>query len=68
MVDVQQKKPTDYVIASGKSRSVRDFVNEAFGVIGVKIRWQGKGLNEVGIDTKTNKKIIKIDKYYFRPH
>lgn len=64
---LQKKTPSDYVIASGKSRSVREFVNEAFGVIGVKIKWQGKGLNEVGIDTKTNKKIIKIDKYYFRP-
>ena len=64
---LQQKKPGDYVIASGVSRSVRDFVKEAYGCIGVKIIWKGKGLNEVGIDAKTKKSIIKIDKYYFRP-
>ena len=64
---LQKKKPGDYVIASGKSRSVREFVKEAFNCIGVKIIWKGKYLNEIGIDAKTKKKIIKIDKYYFRP-
>ncbi len=64
---LQKKIPSDYVIASGVSRSVRDFVKEAYGCIGVKVLWKGKGLNEIGIDSKTGKKIIKIDKYYFRP-
>ena len=64
---LQKKKPDDYVIASGKSRSVREFVKEAYGCIGIKIKWVGKGLNETGIDSKTKNKLIKIDKYYFRP-
>jgi len=64
---LQQKKPSDYVISTGVSKSVKDFVNEAYNCIGVKIIWKGKGLGEVGIDQKTKKILIKIDKYYFRP-
>ena len=64
---LQQKKPSDYVISTGVSKSVRQFAEEAYSCIGVKINWKGKGLNEFGIDKKTNKTIIKIDKYYFRP-
>ena len=64
---LQQKKPKDYVIATGKSYSVRDFVNEAFKVVGKKIIWKGKGLNEVGIDSKSKKVLIKINKNYYRP-
>ena len=64
---LQQKKPSDYVISTGVSKSVKEFVNEAYDCIGVKIIWKGKGLREVGIDRKTSKILIKIDKYYFRP-
>ncbi len=64
---LQKKKPTDYVIASGKSRSVREFVKEAFGVIGVKIKWQGKGLKEVAIDKKSKTIFIRIKRDFFRP-
>ena len=64
---LQQKKPSDYVISTGVSKSVKDFVNQAYKCIGVNIIWRGKGLKEVGIDKKTNKTLIKIDKYYFRP-
>ena len=64
---LQQKKPSDYVISTGVSKSVRQFAEEAYSCIGVKINWKGKGLNELGIDKKTKKTIIKIDKYYFRP-
>ena len=64
---LQQKKPSDFVISTGVSKSVRQFVEEAFKCIGVKILWKGKDLNEIGIDKKTNKTIVKIDKYYFRP-
>ena len=52
---LQQKKPSDYVISTGVSKSVKDFVNEAYNCIGVKIIWKGKGLGEVGIDQKTKK-------------
>ena len=64
---LQQKKPSDYVISTGVSKSVKDFVNEAYNCIGVKIIWKGKGLREIGIDKETKKILIKIDKYYFRP-
>ncbi len=64
---LQQKKPDDFVIATGKSYSVRKFVELAFSFVGIKIIWRGKGLKEIGVDKKTNKTIIKIDKKYFRP-
>ena len=64
---LQKKTPNDYVVATGISKSVKDFVNEAYNYIKVKIIWRGKGINEVGIDNKTKKILIKIDPYYFRP-
>ena len=64
---LQQKKPSDYVISTGVSKSVKDFVNESYKCIGVKVIWKGKGVKEIGIDKNTKKTIIKIDKYYFRP-
>ena len=64
---LQQKKPNDFVISTGVSKSVRQFVEEAYKCIGINIIWRGKGLKEIGINKKNNKIIIKIDKYYFRP-
>ena len=64
---LQQNKPSDYVVATGVSKSVRDFVEEAYKCIDIKILWKGKGINEVGLNKKTKKILIKIDKYYFRP-
>jgi len=64
---LKAKKPSDYVIATGKSFSVKQFVEEAFKHINIKIGWRGKGLKEVGFDKKTNKILIKVDPVYFRP-
>ncbi len=64
---LKAKKPSDYVISTGKSYSVKNFVEEAFKFINVKIIWRGKGLKEVGIDKKTGKVHIKVDPVYFRP-
>ena len=64
---LQQKKPDDFVIATGKQYSVKDFINTAAKELDIKIKWTGKGSNEKGIDSKTNKVIIEIDKKYFRP-
>ena len=64
---MQLKKPEDFVIATGKQYSVRDFVNNSAKNLGMKIKWVGKGINEKGIDKKTGKTIVKVGKRYFRP-
>ena len=66
---LQQKKPDDFVIATGKTLSVRDFVNACCKYLKIKITWEGKGLNEKGYLIINNKKelIIKVDKKYYRP-
>jgi len=66
---LQQKKPEDYVIATGKTTSVRDFVNECCKYLNLKIIWHGKGLEEKAYLIKNEKKelIIEIDKKYYRP-
>jgi len=62
---LQQDKPDDFVIATGKQFSVRDFVNETSKNLGMKIDWTGKDLNEVGLIN--GKEVIKVDPRYFRP-
>ena len=64
---LQHKEPEDFVIATGKQNSVRRFCELAFDQVGIKIRWSGKGVDEVGICEKTEKKLIKIDPNYYRP-
>ena len=62
---LQQKKPEDFVIATGKQYSVRDFINEAAKNLDMKIEWRGSGLEEVGC--LNDKDVVVIDKKYFRP-
>ena len=64
---LQQKKPDDYVIATGKQLSIRQFINLVTKKLNLKIIWRGKGLNEKGIEVKTKKDIILVDKNYIRP-
>ncbi len=64
---LQQEKPIDMVIATGKQYSVRDFCELSFKELGIGIQWSGKGMREKGIDKKTKKIIIEVDKKYFRP-
>ena len=74
---LQQKKPKDYVISSGKSYTVKDFINKTFQYLNIKVKWIGKGLDEkcIALDIprrfsdniKKNQIIIKIDKKLFRP-
>jgi GDPmannose 4,6-dehydratase len=64
---LQQDNPDDYVIATGKQYSVREFVEEASPYFGMKIAWEGEGLDEVGIDRLTKKVIIRVNPKYFRP-
>lgn len=64
---LQQEKPDDYLLATGETHSVREFVEEAAKHAGMDIEWQGSGLEEKGIDRNTGKTIIEIDPRYFRP-
>ena len=64
---LQQEKPDDFVIATGVQYSVKDFVEEAAPYFGMKIVWEGEGLNEVGIDKNTGRTVIKVNPKYFRP-
>jgi len=64
---LQAKKPDDFVLATGKAYSVREFIEETANNLNMQIVWKGKGLKEVGIDKKTGKTIIEIDPKYFRP-
>jgi GDPmannose 4,6-dehydratase len=64
---LQQDKPDDYVVATGETHTVREFVEESCKVLDMDIEWKGKGVDEKGIDKKTGKTIIEIDPMYFRP-
>ena len=65
---IQHPKENNFVLATGKSCSVRDFIREAFRCINIKIVFKGKGSKEVGIDLKTTKIIVKSVPYYYRPN
>ncbi len=64
---LQQNRPRDYVLATGVNHTIREFIVVAFKELDIEIKWQGTGENEIGIDSKTVKKIIGIDKKYYRP-
>ena len=64
---LQQNKPEDFVIATGETHTVREFIERAFKEVNITIEWQGQGVKEVGIDKKTKKILVKIDPRYFRP-
>tara|TARA_Y100000768_G_scaffold382661_1_gene363421 strand:- start:2734 stop:3780 length:1047 start_codon:yes stop_codon:yes gene_type:complete len=64
---MQLNKPADFVIATGRQYSVREFVEVAAKNLGINIRWVGKGINEKGIDKKTGKIVVKVGRKYFRP-
>jgi GDPmannose 4,6-dehydratase len=64
---VQQQEPDDYILATGETHSVREFVELAFAEVGRKIEWQGKGIDEAGIDSSTGDTVVRIDSRYFRP-
>jgi GDPmannose 4,6-dehydratase len=64
---LQADQPDDFVLATGETRSVREFVEIAFSETGRKIEWRGKGVEETGIDSKTGKTVVRVDPVYFRP-
>lgn len=64
---LQQKQPDDYVLATGETHSVREFIEECMKLLKIDFAWKGKDLQEIGYDKKTKKALIKIDPRYFRP-
>ena len=64
---LQQKNPEDYIIATNTEHTVKEFCDFAFKEIGITLKWEGKGINEKGINSKTGKTIVEIDPNYFRP-
>jgi GDPmannose 4,6-dehydratase len=64
---LQQPEPDDYVLATGETRSVREFIEHAFSAAGITIEWKGTGLNEQGYDTVSGKILVDVDPQFFRP-
>ena len=64
---LQQDKADDYVVATGETRTVREFVELAFGHVGIDVEWKGQGVDEIGVDKATGKTIVTINPKFFRP-
>jgi GDPmannose 4,6-dehydratase len=64
---LQQKEAEDYVLATGVKITVRKFVELAFAEVGIKVKWEGKGVDEKGINTADGKVVVEVDPRYFRP-
>ena len=64
---LQQDKPDDYVIATGETHRVREFIEKSFGHLGIAIKWEGKGIEEKGVNKENGKVIVQVDPKYFRP-
>ena len=65
---LQHKEPDDFILSTGKSYSVRDFIEEAFKYVNINLTWKGKGNNEKGYDSKTKRCLVEIDPKFFRPN
>jgi GDPmannose 4,6-dehydratase len=64
---LQQEKPEDFILATGENHTIREFCELAFNELDMEIEWQGKGIDEIGLNAKTGNKLIGIDKKYYRP-
>lgn len=64
---LQQEQPDDYLLATGETHTVREFIEETAKILGMDLAWEGEGVNEKGRDRKTGKIILEIDPKYFRP-
>ncbi|KAG5644005.1 hypothetical protein DXG03_009220 [Asterophora parasitica] len=64
---LQQDTPEDFVLATGETHPVREFVNKAFAAVGIELKWSGEGVDEQAVDVKTGKAVVKVDPKYFRP-
>jgi len=64
---LQQDAPQDFILATGKTRTVRQFAEQAFAVVGKELKWKGEGLDEIGIDSATSKTVVRVDPKCLRP-
>ena len=64
---LQAETPADYVVATGETHTVREFCEKAFAFAGIDLKWQGKGVEEIGACRKTGKILVRVDPRYFRP-
>ncbi|MFA5129331.1 MAG: GDP-mannose 4,6-dehydratase [Patescibacteria group bacterium] len=64
---LQQEQPDDYILATGKNHSVKDYISSAFRHVGMTVLWSGEGRDEVGIDEKNGRMLVRIDPKLFRP-
>jgi GDPmannose 4,6-dehydratase len=64
---LQQTEPDDYVVATGETHAVREFAEKVFARLDMPLEWQGTGIHEKGIDTRTGKIVVEVDPKYFRP-
>jgi GDPmannose 4,6-dehydratase len=64
---VQQQTPDDFVLATGETHSVREFIELAFSKVDRTIEWKGKGVDEIGFDSASGEELVRIDSRYFRP-
>ena len=64
---LQQDEPDDYVVASGETRTVREFTSRAFREVGIDLIWSGEGVNEIGVDLDTHKVLVRVNPAFFRP-
>jgi len=64
---LQQETPDDYVVATGETHTVREFVERAFGEVGIRIRWEGEGMEERGCNPESGQVLVEVDPRYFRP-
>ncbi|MDR2830265.1 MAG: GDP-mannose 4,6-dehydratase [Methanobrevibacter sp.] len=64
---LQHKNPDDFVIATGETHTVREFVNLSFKEVGIDLKWVGQGINEKGVNSKTEEVLVEVDPLYFRP-
>lgn len=65
---MQLDSPDDFVVATGETHTVKEFIEEAFGVVGIELRWVGEGIDEVGYDKKTDRVLVKISEKFYRPN
>ncbi|MBF0329426.1 MAG: GDP-mannose 4,6-dehydratase [Nitrospirae bacterium] len=64
---MQQSEPDDYVVATGETHSIKEFVETAFSIVGIEIGWEGRGIQEKGIDKASGKVVVKVNPDFFRP-